>query len=619
MKLCRLIAPQWLLELNPSTPRVLEGMFSDADIKRHNESGYNVYYRPNYPTEYAGGSVNGSHINVFEYAFIDYDQKSDTYGSKEAFIEKLATFDLLPTKIVDSGNGIHAYWRISDLDAKSFLRLGRRLMRLFVTDDAVQTIPQLMRLPGTLNTKDVDEAKPCTVLHDSSDSYTCEQLDKLLPTISPEDETYCQQHYDKTYNSDKINLNVDDALPPKFGKLLNENSEVKDLFAGQSSDRSKDDFRLGHLMYANSFTKEEAMSVLINTTKAMARAPIHRVNYAQNIIDKIWTYEETQSTSNLSPTVKEILAKGEDALKGTRFPCHKLIDDTEHGFRLGQVIGIIGGSGVGKTTLTLNTFLWFAQNNPDYHHFFFSLEQPAGEIASRIRTICQGDTTLYDKIHIVSNYEANGEYKHFSMDSIEEHLMQFQKTTGHKVGATVIDHIGVIAKQAKNGENDGLIGVCRQMKALAVKVNTMLIMLSQAPREKAGIGDLELDKSAAYGTVFFESFVDYCLCLWQPLKRVYQNGAPTVMALKFAKIRHKKQGVDRIQEDIRYQLFFDPNTEQLRELTQEEEKSLVYFYNLAANIRKQDRKTDVVTYVSRREINETAPAQTEGNRQPRRH
>ena len=205
------------------------------------------------------------------------------------------------------------------------------------------------------------------------------------------------------------------------------------------------------------------------------------------------------------------------------------------------------------------------------------------------------------------------------MDSIEEHLMQFQKTTGHKVGATVIDHIGVIAKQAKNGENDGLIGVCRQMKALAVKVNTMLIMLSQAPREKAGIGDLELDKSAAYGTVFFESFVDYCLCLWQPLKRVYQNGAPTVMALKFAKIRHKKQGVDRIQEDIRYQLFFDPNTEQLRELTQEEEKSLVYFYNLAANIRKQDRKTDVVTYVSRREINETAPAQTEGNRQPRRH
>ena len=88
---------------------------------------------------------------------------------------------------------------------------------------------------------------------------------------------------------------------------------------------------------------------------------------------------------------------------------------------------------------------------------------------------------------------------------------------------------------------DGLIGACAFIvKSVEAKVNCMLVMLSQAPREKADIGDLELNKDAAFGTVFFESFVDYCICLWQPLKRVYDQGAPTVMAFKSVDTPYKK-------------------------------------------------------------------------------
>ena len=71
------------------------------------------------------------------------------------------------------------------------------------------------------------------------------------------------------------------------------------------------------------------------------------------------------------------------------------------------------------------------------------------------------------------------------------------------------------------------------------------------------------------------------------------------MALKFAKIRHKKQGQDRIQEDVRYQLFFDPKTEILRETTQDEEVSAKFYLNKATNARKLDRKTDILPYESR--------------------
>jgi hypothetical protein len=137
------------------------------------------------------------------------------------------------------------------------------------------------------------------------------------------------------------------------------------------------------------------------------------------------------------------------------------------------------------------------------------------------------------------------------------------------------------------------------MKGFAVETNTMVIMQSQAPREKAGIGDLELNKDAAYGTVFFESYCDYLLTLWQPLKRLYARGAPTVMSFKFCKIRHKKQHLDVLKEDVRYSLYFDPSKEQLREMTQDEETQMTFFLKQAANERKQD-KNDVVTYVSRR-------------------
>jgi hypothetical protein len=137
------------------------------------------------------------------------------------------------------------------------------------------------------------------------------------------------------------------------------------------------------------------------------------------------------------------------------------------------------------------------------------------------------------------------------------------------------------------------------MKAFAVQTNSLLVMQSQSSREKAGIGDLELNKDAAYGTMYFEAYCDYLITLWQPLKRCYKNEkCPTVTAFKFCKIRHKKKGVDRIQEDVPYVLFFDPNTQHLRPMTQDEEKSFDFFNRQATQMRSQDRKTDLVTYTT---------------------
>lgn len=601
MLICRLIAPQWLLDKHPNKKRVLEGTFSNEQISKFNSEGYNIYYLPNHPSEYHKGiTVDGSHIDMFSYVFVDCDLKDGRYADKDTFIQAVVEKGIAPTRIVDSGNGVHAYWKVQDLDAKSYLLLSRRLMRLFNTDEAVGQIFQLMRLPGTFNTKNEATHLPCEIVYeDESAVYSCEQLDKLLPSITEKDLQYCTQHYEKTYNLDRNNITIDDKIPAKFGKLLKDNHEAKAIWSGSSNDRSKDDYRLGHIMFANDFTKEEALSVLINSAKALSRAPVHRVAYATNIIDKIWTFELEDTTLGLSDSVEAILKRSGDTVKGTPFRCHKRIDNTEHGFRLGQVIGLVAGSGVGKTAFALNMFRWFAQENPDYHHFFIPLEQPANEIADRWQTMCGADTALHKKVHVMSNYDSAGNFRHLSFDEIREYIEKWQKSTGNKIGCIVIDHIGALKKKGSNDENQDLMTICHKMKAFAVQTNTLLIMQSQSSREKAGIGDLELNKDAAYGTIFFESYCDYLITLWQPLKRCHSEEAcPTVTAFKFCKIRHKKAKKDVIHEDVPYFLRFDPDTELMKDMTQDDVTSFSYFLPKATNKRKGDRKTDIVEYKS---------------------
>lgn len=589
----RLIAPRWL------NKPVLEGKFTDEEIKKYNSQGYNIYYLPNYPSNYTGGTVDGADVDVFTKVFVDCDLKDKVYPDKETFLETLGAVDIPPTSIVDSGNGIHVYWAVDGLDAMSYLRFQRRLMRLLRTDEAVGQLFQLMRKPGTMNTKVKDAYVPCELLYDSEIKYTAEELDKLLPPISLEDEAYCKQHYDRTYNLETVEIS--DTLPPKFGELLRSNEEAKTLFAGDVEDRSKADYRLAHIMFANGFTKEEALSVLVNSAKALERAPTHRNSYALNIVDKIWTFElaEDKKSLDLSMSVKDILQRSGDTLKGIPFRCHPMIDNTEHGFRLGQVLGLVAGSGVGKTAFALNMFRWFSQNNPDYHNFFIPLEQPANEIADRWRTMCGNDTSLHDKVHVISNYDDDGNFRHLSFDEIREYIEKFQQVTGFKVGCIVIDHIGALKKKGKDGENQDIMDICHAMKAFAIQTNTLLVMQSQSSREKAGIGDLELNKDAAYGTVYFEAYCDYLLTLWQPLKRcASEQDCPSVTAYKFCKIRHKKAKKDLIQEDVPYYMYFDSESEQMRNMTQDEKTAFDFYLPKATNKRKSDRKTDILSYTS---------------------
>lgn len=638
--LVRLIAAKWA-KAEGLVPDTIEGDLSLDEIRKHNELGYNCYTWPNHPSpaSYARVPLNprterkrpikGSDVDVFQWAFVDFDLKSKTYPDKDAFIAKVLESPTMPTRIVDSGNGIHAYWAVTDLDAKSFLRLNRRLSTFFRTDPAVSTLNQLMRVPDTWNVKDSEDPKLCAVVWEEQCSYSAEQLDQWLPPISADDEAYCVRHYDQAYGIGSANIKISEELPAKFLKLCRTNKELNSLYFEPQKDRSAADFRLGLMLFNLGFTRDEALSVLCRTAKASERTKVHQHNYGLQIVEKVWDageeeVKETQSSLKFPMTsIADIAAQSQT--KGERIFCHPMIDATKRGFRLGDVLGLIGGQGNGKTTTALNVFRWFTEFNvnKDFIHLFVSLEMPKVEIQERWQLMAaelhksNPNVDWNRLVYVLDNYNEDGTYRELGLDDIQEYALELEKATGKKIGCLVIDHLGVLRQKStkKDNENEGLTGVCKQLKAVSIATNTFLIIQSQTSRAKNAGGDVELDMDAAFGTSSFESFTDFVMTTWQPLKRVIgqmdKDRLLAVTAFKMAKIRHKNLIEDKISADSAYGMAFDPKTELLREMTSDEHKSYEYWNKKATALRNKDRTREpsqlvVMDWVAKKRVSDPA-------------
>lgn len=585
----RLILAPWRSEEVPSKRKILEGEFTPDELAVYNLDGYNIHNLPNYPS-HPVYPVDGTQIDIWEWVYVDMDLKDGVYATKEEFISTLNESLLKPTTTIDSGHGIHAYWRVSDLDAKSFLRLQRRLMKFYDTDKTLATLYQLMRPAGYLNVKRKGESKMVTELCSNPIVYTCEELDRRLPAITHEDEQYCVEHYERTMNPTQASADIDE-LPTRWFKFAKKGTEAYSLFYGNPKDRSVADYRLAHLMNADGFSKEEALAVLANGAKASERTTQHRFNYANNIIEKMWV--ALAKGERLGYSVEELLEdSGDDEFEGTPFRCNELFDATECGFRLTHVLGLVGGAGSGKTAVSLNYFYHFAINNPTYTHVVFSLEQPKKEIAKRWRKLVGTNSSANRQVIIVDNYNDDGTYRHLSLGQCEAYVTELQEA-GVAVGCVMIDHIGLLRQGHHDGEREGLIEICTKMKSFAVNRNIMLIMQSQTSREKAKAGDVELDKDAAYGTTSFEWFVDWLVTIWQPLKRLHKEPkCPTVTCVKYCKIRHKHPN-DNIVEDVRYAFKFDTATGLLRRLNALEKESYDTWAQRATAERNLDKSKDI--------------------------
>lgn len=328
------ILPDWIKEENKNLTWAFEKEdfeISKEEVEKLNRQGYNVYYYPNYSSStVTNRHLKGSDIDVFEWLFIDMDLKDKKYDKKQTFVKFVETFSIKPTKIVDSGHGVHVYWRVSDLNAEKYLNLQKRLIQHFNTDPSIFTLKQLMRLEGYCNTKVkkeflVEDKKRvmckfagCNDKEAYTRIYTTTDFDLVLPKITEENQKIITQHLKTVYEiADDSKKDVDTTiLPERFAVLLKQNKKIHDIFYTPQSDNSKSDYYLSCILKEHNFTEEEAYIVLHNTEKGQKRGHeyvVRTLRAGYDNTDSIGDVDYEQVQKIMSK--EEIIRQEEDEIK----------------------------------------------------------------------------------------------------------------------------------------------------------------------------------------------------------------------------------------------------------------------------------------------------------------
>ena len=317
-------------------------------------------------------------------------------------------------------------------------------------------------------------------------------------------------------------------------------------------DRSSADMKLINQLYNKNISKKDALAVAANTQKALDKG-LHRFDYAQATVDKAYV----DRTKNHFKTVGEMLQGGIKKTLREHVNGPSFFDCLENKWAKKQVLGLIAGSGVGKTAVTLKIFYDMIANNPDNDDLFvfFSLEMPVEEIIERWLNLV-GENDLADRLIVIGNEDENDNPRNIGIQEVYEYCDDIKKARGCNIRAVGIDHIGILSQHidmrkkhlfgARNEQvfsNDhirtvSINNICTQMKSLAKMLDTFLILLTQTTKEK-GVGYKPIEKDAAYGISQYENIVDYIIGLWQPLMLVQSNCETKFLAWQYCKIRNK--------------------------------------------------------------------------------
>lgn len=633
----RLIKPVWgkpLLSNGKSNPNFLKEIPGEDNIEvidpdvsflqSKNEEGYNIYFLPNRPSVdvHVKGIpfANGRHVDDYRFIFIDMDLKDGIFETKEQFLEVIEAFPIKPTMTVDSGNGIHVYWAISDLSRDTYVMAQIMLIEFFKTDDSIFTTLQLMRCPGFNNTKVLDAFKPAFLIDRlcTDVSYALSDVLYHLEPPSQEGQDRAMLHLNKLDGklnikiSDKIDI---DELPESFLALMEKNETIKNLFNDARSfgkDRSSGDMKLANDLRKYGLSKEDALLVLANTEKALERGSA-RLSYAQNTIGKVYIdklHTKYQSVGDILNTPEEDWDLG-DLINGPHYM------DTEvlhYHWRKRELLGVIGGTGMGKTSFILNTIRDIIKNNPDNDdlHVIFSLEMEKVEIAEKWKELVGGDVNLAHRLIVVDNYDESGNPRNLGLQEMLEIALEIKQLSTKKIGTTTIDHIGIIGKQIDvrkrhkfsidseqhsgfgNVRTLSLATLANQLKPLARMIDTFLIVLTQTTKEK-GAGDTPIYKDGAYGISNYENIMDRIITIWQPLSKIKAQTHLRFLAWQYAKIRkiHKN---DKIFTETPHLLTYDSASGNLKLSTPEEYTQFEELKPKADALRAQIAKKQGVQY-----------------------
>jgi len=161
-------------------------VLAEAALKR-DADGWDSYFGV-LPRWKASGSAEDCVPNI-GVLWADIDNKA-VGGTHLAALMRVGALNLTPSIIVDSGNGIHAYWLLGHLAPFARVKPLMQGLQSAIGSDHVHDAPRVLRLPGTHNHKgchhDVEHlspmCKPVRLLHfEPERRYRLSDFDDFTP------------------------------------------------------------------------------------------------------------------------------------------------------------------------------------------------------------------------------------------------------------------------------------------------------------------------------------------------------------------------------------------------------------------------------------------------------
>jgi hypothetical protein len=134
-------------------------------LQKLNADGFNIYAGPN-PRREKGQSGDDA-VKLCRCLFADFDDLAGSAVIKPADIVRAQIEERQlpkPALLINSGHGIHAYWRLKEpLEPDKWRQLQQRLNLTIGSDPAIKNPERLMRLPGFKNVK--AEPVDCSIIY----------------------------------------------------------------------------------------------------------------------------------------------------------------------------------------------------------------------------------------------------------------------------------------------------------------------------------------------------------------------------------------------------------------------------------------------------------------------
>jgi len=316
------------------------------ELARYNSEGFNIHFGPAIRKEEKGNKESVYEVSVLP-VDIDLHEGESKQTLEQQLDNRIKETGLTPSVIVDSGNGIHLYFKLrknikifTDDDIQLVEGASRWLAEMFGGDN-ICDISRVMRLPGFNNNKDPQSPKKCTVMKFNKDAlYDLSDFGTIPKSQS---------------NMEKIELGeIPNEIPKRFFDLLESDELLNKTWLGQREDLTDNtgsgyDMALGSILRNKGFSKEEIARIWDD-------APYEKKNnrtirYKEHTLSKIFSDEESMEI--ISESISHEPDLFDFALKEEDFNTTSMEYLIEDFFPKNSLMLITSKYGVGKSILAL--------------------------------------------------------------------------------------------------------------------------------------------------------------------------------------------------------------------------------------------------------------------------